>query len=248
MKKILVVDDDQNMNEFTSRLLRNKHQCEVVSVYNAIDAFYYLENFNFDLTILDISMPIIDGMEVLTLIRENENLKKMPVVMMTANRDKDTITEVIKLGVLDYIAKPLTVEGTNKKLADILTKISIANQSANKIGRVLSDKDILIAENDATLKKNFNESSSSDFNCTFVTSGIDVLKQYIKIKPKKVYLGKEILGLNRAFIIKALRKIDNNGGLKIIVNGNQDDFSPEIREDVNEFVFDNFEKIKSIIF
>lgn len=247
MKKVLVIDDDHNMNDFTTRMLRTKHNCEVTSTFNAIDGFYYLRNQGFDLLVLDISMPVLSGIEVLRLIREDDELKNLPVVMMTAIRDKEIITEIINLGILDYIAKPLTVEGTNKKLSETLLKVDSIKNKTIFTKKKINNNIIIVAEATDKIRKEFNLEEYKDYKLCFTSDGIEILKFFIKHNPGYIYLGKDINGLNRAFIIKAIKKIDNNCGVKIIMNGKEADFAEELKADIDFFCDDSVEELKKII-
>ena len=72
-------------------------------------AIEHLRNPNneFDLLLLDLVMPEMDGLEVLSIMREDEQLRKVPVVVMSANDSKGTVSDCLKLGAKDFLVKPV---------------------------------------------------------------------------------------------------------------------------------------------
>ncbi len=105
MKKrqyIMVVDDEQSI----LRLLKRKLEPEgygVIVADNGRSALDLLEKHGANLVILDIMMPGLDGFQVLDLIRQRSNV---PVIMLTAKREVNTVRDALALGADDYVRKP----------------------------------------------------------------------------------------------------------------------------------------------
>ncbi|UCE77187.1 MAG: response regulator [Gammaproteobacteria bacterium] len=102
---LLVVDDDDYNRDLLSRCL-SREGYTVASVNSGRAALEVLEHEVFDLVLLDIKMPDIDGMEVLRRVRANPVLRELPVMMVTALNDRENVMEAIESGANDYIAKP----------------------------------------------------------------------------------------------------------------------------------------------
>lgn len=101
--KILVVEDEKDLNSVITRHLK-KNNFSVDSVFDGEEAFNFLEYENYDLVILDIMMPKLNGYEVIKKLRTKQN--ETPVLMLTA---KDNIEDKVKgldLGADDYLVKP----------------------------------------------------------------------------------------------------------------------------------------------
>lgn len=245
MKKILVVDDDQNMNEFVSRILKTRFQCRVVSVFNAIDAFSFLFRENFDLLLLDISMPLMSGIETLEIIRTDDKLKKLPVAMMTANKEKDTITSIINLGILDYIAKPLTLDGTNKKFTELLKRLPDETESEENLTIFEPNNKIMVIETREEIRKQL-ENKFSDYDLFITDSGIDGIKYFIKNRPSRVYLGMRIPILNESVLLKAIRKIETEKVTRIVMLRESSKLTMEEQSIINSAV-ENSSDIESLV-
>ena len=100
--KILVVDDEKEIADLIELYLKNDN-FEVVKCYNGTDALKKIESENYDLAVLDVMLPGVDGFALCSAIRKRRNY---PVIMLTAkNTDKDKISG-LSLGADDYVTKP----------------------------------------------------------------------------------------------------------------------------------------------
>lgn len=106
MNKILIVDDEVSIYESLKMVLGKEH--DLLWAANAKEAMRLFHEQNPQLILLDIIMPAINGMEVLTTIRESD--KSIPVIMLTATRMVKTAVEAMKKGATDYLMKPFDVE------------------------------------------------------------------------------------------------------------------------------------------
>lgn len=117
--KILLVEDDPFIRDIY-QVKFSQEGFEVVVVENGIEALKKLEQIIPNIILLDIIMPYMDGMETLKNIRNNENWKKIPIIMLTNISEKEKIIESEKYGVADYLIKshftPSEVVGKVKTL------------------------------------------------------------------------------------------------------------------------------------
>ena len=103
---ILVVDDNELNRDALSCLLRLQHYT-VEAAGDGREALSLIHTRRFDLVVLDIEMPGLDGLEVLTQIRTTRNQTELPVIMLTARTHGPDIVEAFSLGANDYLAKPI---------------------------------------------------------------------------------------------------------------------------------------------
>ena len=116
-KRILLVEDNPNDVELTLRALADYHLAnEVMVVHDGAEALDYLyqrgayvlrATENPLLILLDIKMPKVDGLEVLRQLKHDEQLKRIPVVIMTSSREEQDVIESYRLGVNAYVVKPI---------------------------------------------------------------------------------------------------------------------------------------------
>ena len=104
-KSLLVVDDDENNRTILSRRLE-KEGYTVATTGNGREALNLLRFEQFDLILLDVMMPEMDGYEVLLRIKADSNSLDTPVIMVSAIKDKDCVVNCLQLGASDYLLKP----------------------------------------------------------------------------------------------------------------------------------------------
>ena len=105
---VLVVDDNEmNRDVLTQRLTRQGHQVETAT--NGVEALDAMRTHSFDLVLLDIMMPEIDGYEVLQHIKSDTTNAHIPVIMISALNEMSSVIRCIELGADDYLCKPFDV-------------------------------------------------------------------------------------------------------------------------------------------
>ncbi len=106
--KVLVVDDFATMRKIIKNVLKQINVENVLEAENGKHALTVLSGDTVDLIISDWIMPEMTGIEFLKACKSDENIKKIPFIMVTAEAQKDNIMEAIKSGVDNYIVKPFT--------------------------------------------------------------------------------------------------------------------------------------------
>ena len=122
-KKILIIDDDDMNLQIAKMILERKLPCKVLVADNGIEGIEILKNERVNLVLLDVLMPDFDGVETLQEIRNDAEIRDVPVMMLTATVGVETIQKARRLGVKDYIKKPFLpadlIERVKKKLDEI---------------------------------------------------------------------------------------------------------------------------------
>ena len=116
--RILVVDDFATMRKIIRNVLKQIELDNVVEAESGKQGLNVLKTDEVDLIISDWIMPEMTGIEFLKACKDDEGLKKIPFIMVTAEAQKNNIIEAIKLGVDNYIVKPFTPD----KLKDAIEK------------------------------------------------------------------------------------------------------------------------------
>ena len=102
---VMVVDDSVTVRKVTTRLLE-RHGMNVLTAKDGMDAIAQLQETKPDIMLLDIEMPRMDGFEVATLVRHDENLKDLPIIMITSRTGEKHRERAMAIGVNDYLGKP----------------------------------------------------------------------------------------------------------------------------------------------
>jgi two-component system, chemotaxis family, chemotaxis protein CheY len=117
--KILVVDDMSTMRRIVKNIMKQLGFANVEEAENGKDALDKLTAESFGFVISDWNMPVMTGIELLRAIRANDKLKTLPVLMVTAEAQKENLVEAIQAGVSNYIVKPFTAEVLQEKMNKI---------------------------------------------------------------------------------------------------------------------------------
>jgi len=116
-KNVLLVDDNKTFVMYMS-ILMNRMGFEVVPSLSGLDALKLLRVVPPDLVVLDIKMPVLDGIQTLEHIKADEKLSRIPVIMLTADGEKDTEDCCKKLGCAGYLTKPIVIRELHNMLQD----------------------------------------------------------------------------------------------------------------------------------
>jgi sigma-B regulation protein RsbU (phosphoserine phosphatase) len=103
---ILIVDDEELNRDGLARRLQ-RHDYKVVAARSGSEAIELLGDRRFDLVLLDIMMPGMNGLEVLKFLRRVDSLVDLPIIMVTAREESEDMVEALELGANDYVTKPL---------------------------------------------------------------------------------------------------------------------------------------------
>ncbi|HEY8990753.1 MAG TPA: response regulator [Luteolibacter sp.] len=104
---ILVVDDSKAVRLIAQKALA-PFDCDVGEATNGFTALFSMERKMPDLLLLDVSMPTMDGLEMLEMMRSNPQLGALPVVMMVSSTDHKVLPKIAALGVSAQVKKPFT--------------------------------------------------------------------------------------------------------------------------------------------
>jgi len=118
-KRILIADDDPAIAKMLSRLLGRDHDV-VVAEDGATAVALATKEPTPDLALLDIMMPVMDGLTVAQQIKNHPNLKKIPIIFITARSTPMDVIRGIQVGARSYITKPFTLDDVRDKVSKAL--------------------------------------------------------------------------------------------------------------------------------
>ncbi|MCH8041263.1 MAG: chemotaxis response regulator CheY [Nitrospinae bacterium] len=125
--KVLVVDDMSTMRRIVRNVLKQIGYTSVEEAPDGQEALKRLKGGGFGLVVTDWNMPVMTGLELLKAIRADAELKILPVLMVTAEAQKENIIEAIQSGVSNYVVKPFTAEALLEKLTKVFAKKTPVN-------------------------------------------------------------------------------------------------------------------------
>lgn len=138
MFKILVLEDDKDLNRTVCSFL-NQSGYEAVGCLNAKEAYDTMYGNTFDLIVSDIMMPEVDGFEFAKTIRSlNEDI---PILFMTARDDFASKQKGYRIGIDDYMVKPIDLDELFLRIGALLRRAKIASSHKLEIGKLTLDMD-----------------------------------------------------------------------------------------------------------
>ena len=117
--KVLVVDDMSTMRRIVKNILKQLGFTNLEEAENGQDALAKLKTEPYGFVVSDWNMPIMMGIDLLRSIRADDQLKHIPVLMVTAEAQKENLMEAIQPGVSNYIVKPFTADTMQDKINKI---------------------------------------------------------------------------------------------------------------------------------
>jgi two-component system, sensor histidine kinase and response regulator len=145
--KILIVDDNMKNIQVLGSTLKEAHYI-VGFATDGVQALNLLaKTHDYDLVLLDINMPVMNGIDTCKAMRQNENLKEIPVIFLTAHREMETIVTGLEAGAQDYVTKPFNFK---ELLARVDTQLQLKYKT-DQIKNMNQKLEQIVAERTAKL-------------------------------------------------------------------------------------------------
>lgn len=134
VKKVLIVDDSKLIHQMYRLVLMRFKDCKLIDAMNGLEALEIISRENgFDLILLDINMPVMNGIQFMEKLNEMGIHRKIPIIVVsTEGKEADTI-RAINLGAWGYIVKPFKSEN----LYDLIGKVMAKRDSAATAGNIM---------------------------------------------------------------------------------------------------------------
>ncbi|QIO05829.1 response regulator transcription factor [Acinetobacter shaoyimingii] len=160
MTKVLIIEDDFMIAEST-RILLEYHQFEVECVNNGIDALKSMKQAIFDIILLDLGLPLMDGMQVLKLIRQDQ--PSLPVLIISARDQLQNRVDGLNHGADDYLIKPYEFEELLARINALLRRMQIGQQVDKNLVLNYGDLSLDIEHHIAKFKNEMIEFSNREW-------------------------------------------------------------------------------------
>lgn len=169
-KKILIVEDDNDIHRMLKDLL-HQHDYQTESSYSGTEALRLFESERFDLMLLDLMLPGLSGEELLGKIR---NKSPMPIIAITAKKDKETTVKLLKMGADDYIVKPFYPE-------ELIARIELRLRQP-----VVNEQTNILSYNEITIDLDMHQATINGREMNLTPREFMILELFIRY-PHKVF-------------------------------------------------------------
>ena len=106
-RQILIVEDSPTMRQLLVFALRRLKNVEIIEAQDGMDGLRKVSNDHFDLALIDINMPVMDGLKLISLIRGDDDLRDIPICVITTEGAKEDRARALSLGANEDLTKPI---------------------------------------------------------------------------------------------------------------------------------------------
>lgn len=230
---ILLVDDDTSVIQLLKSFLTKKYDVNIEVALNGLEALLVLRDKKIDLIFLDIAMPEINGLEVLDAIRNDEEFKRIPVVIMSSISKKEIVQQALKFGIFDYIRKPIIIHEASIRFDQVIRTIQQKSSSSLK-------EEILVIDNDKKFIAELVKLLESRYSVLTAEDGAEGFKIFSSQQPKIIILGENIKILNEKYLSKKIKNHPFGKNTKIILTRTNNDLTDSEKQYIDLFVEKNY--------
>lgn len=210
MLNFLIIEDDRNNRFLLNHMLKKNFECEVMEAENGQIGLNILIDKMPDLILLDISMPVMDGYKTLEIIRTNQVLKNIPVLVITALGDSKVVSNLAEKGICDFLLKPIDIDDSVRRIKKILEKITDDGKDDVKI-----EEHILIVDEDTRFVQFFKSLLSKQYSIHEAVRGSDGIDVYSKYQTKYVFISDGLSLLDKKILTQKIRELATDSVVSI---------------------------------
>ncbi|MDH3686900.1 MAG: response regulator [Myxococcales bacterium] len=118
--RVLIVEDSPTMRQLLVFALKRLKSVDVVEAQDGMDGLRKVTSDHFDLALVDINMPVMDGLKLISLIRGEDNLRQMPICVITTEGAQEDRDRALALGADEYLTKPIQANRVLKVAKSLL--------------------------------------------------------------------------------------------------------------------------------
>ncbi|HVN37854.1 MAG TPA: response regulator [Myxococcota bacterium] len=118
--RVLIVEDSPTMRQLLVFALRRLRDVEIVEAQDGMDGLRKISSDHYDIALIDINMPVMDGLKLIRLIRDEESLKQIPIVVVTTEGADEDRERALALGANEYLTKPIQANRVLTVVKDLL--------------------------------------------------------------------------------------------------------------------------------
>lgn len=120
--RLLVVDDTAAMRKHLADLLRSRCKVAVVEAENGVQALKRMQEHVFTLMVTDVNMPLLDGLKLTNLVRQDPVHKRIPILVMTTEASQEDRSRALAMGASDYLKKPAHDDDVVRRVRSLLAQ------------------------------------------------------------------------------------------------------------------------------
>jgi two-component system chemotaxis response regulator CheY len=225
--KALIVDDEPTVRLLLSRILRREVDCVVTEATNGIEALDLLARHHFDFVVIDVMMPIMDGLETLEAIRGTPELRHLPVMVLSAVRDEAQVRQLVALGISAYLTKPLRPSDASARVQRFVASLGTNPNAvaARGHGRTLlglpDGARLLVIDGDADFRHFVRSTLGHQYLVVEAEGGAQGLRACLDARPAAILLGQSLGAVAAPLFMRKLRSLPDLATVPVIAARSQ---------------------------
>ncbi len=224
--RALIVDDEPTVRLLLSRILHREVDCDVAEATNGIEALDMLGRDHYDFVVMDVMMPLMDGLETLEAIRSTPELLHLPVMVLSAVRDEVQVRQLVALGISAYLTKPLRPSDASVRIKRFVAALGgSAHAPQQGQGRTLlglaDGAQLLVVDGDADFRHFVRSTLGEQYAIVDAEGGAQGLRACLDARPAAILLGQNLGPVSATTFLRKLRSLPALASLPVVVAGSR---------------------------
>jgi CheY-like chemotaxis protein len=213
--KVLIVDDDRVSRMLLGHIIGREFGGAITEAIHGAEALEVLKRQPFDFILLDLMMPVMDGLQTLEAIRAADGLRQLPVVILSAVKEEGKVRRILQLGVTDYLAKPLQPKAIVQRLHRIVPPIMAAKEARGEddsaaAGVPIHEElkplvEIVVADADPIFRSFVRSTLGREYRIIDAETGAKALRRCQEARPMMLLLGEGLGAVDRALVVRKVK-------------------------------------------
>ncbi|BCS33965.1 hypothetical protein TBR22_A31930 [Luteitalea sp. TBR-22] len=214
--RALLVDDEPTVCLLLGRILARDFDCVATPAANGLEALDLLSRHAYDFMVLDLLMPVMDGLEALRAIRADQRLRELPIMVMSTVREELRVREAIDLGIGTYLTKPLRPTDVALRLQRFVGGLGRPALAPRQCAGITPGSRILVVDGDRDFRHFAHGVLAHSHLVSSAMSGAQGLRLCLELRPALVLLGEGLGAIPAAAFLEKLRAIPEIAGTPVI--------------------------------
>lgn len=207
---VLIADADAGVRQVLKRTLAKTYGCEVIEAGTGLEVLDVVAQCRTDIVILDMRLPLMDGIEVTEAMRGSEQFRQTPIVVLSSERDAEIISRLIQLGVSDVVLKPLRTDRFVTRFGGLVSRVTAARAKMKPTHgpppELVPGSAVLLVDGDAEYRALFEKTLDGQFVVGSVSTAAEAIGRCISMQPPRaVFIGKDLGLVTPELLARKLR-------------------------------------------